>query len=116
MALLGPLAPNSALTDGAEVRFEHVLLGPESFEVDYKGRIYTGTADGKIVQLSRDASVITKEMRIGRQTSAPCSESIGRHTVNTRISPPTRISPTPLEFVSHCCSEVKQNSVEDPHH
>jgi sugar lactone lactonase YvrE len=51
--LTGALAPNSALA-AADRLGEGVLNGPEDVAFDGSGRLYTGTADGRIVRLGPD--------------------------------------------------------------
>ncbi|XP_052778591.1 adipocyte plasma membrane-associated protein-like [Mya arenaria] len=48
--LEGPLEKNSILQK-AERWFDGQIFGPESFTVDENGTLYTGTADGKILQI-----------------------------------------------------------------
>lgn len=50
-SLTGPLAPNQALR-GAEILAAGRVHGPEDVAVDAAGRVYAGTADGRIVRLS----------------------------------------------------------------
>lgn len=46
----GPLAPNDVLA-GCEVFGVGEIDGPEEFELDQEGRLYTGTRDGKILRI-----------------------------------------------------------------
>ncbi len=56
-ALEGPLAPNDRL-QSAEILAAGQVDGPEDVEVDAEGRIYAGTADGWVVRVERDGSVM----------------------------------------------------------
>jgi sugar lactone lactonase YvrE len=53
--LSGDFAENLGLT-GAERLAENLVLGPEDLSFDATGRIYGGTADGKIVRLQADGT------------------------------------------------------------
>ncbi|XP_074937005.1 adipocyte plasma membrane-associated protein-like isoform X4 [Phalacrocorax aristotelis] len=52
-ALVGSLQVNKKLQSGQRI-FTGQLKGPESFTVDDKGNIYTGTVDGKLWMISGD--------------------------------------------------------------
>jgi sugar lactone lactonase YvrE len=54
--LTGPLAPNDRLQD-AELLAVGKVDGPEDVEVDAQGRIFTGTADGRLVRIDPDGTV-----------------------------------------------------------
>ena len=56
--LEGPLAPNDRL-QSAEWLAVGKLNGPEDVEVDEQGRIFTGTADGRVVRVEPDGAVTT---------------------------------------------------------
>jgi sugar lactone lactonase YvrE len=58
LPLEGALAPNDRLAS-AEVLAVGRVDGPEDVEVDASGRIFTGTADGKIVRVDPDGAVTT---------------------------------------------------------
>ncbi len=54
--LAGPLAPNEALRDAALLA-EGTIRGPEDLAFDGEGRIYAGTADGKVIRLTPDGKL-----------------------------------------------------------
>jgi sugar lactone lactonase YvrE len=54
--LEGPFAPNDLL-QSAELVAVGKVDGPEDVEVDESGRIFTGTADGKVVRIDPDGTV-----------------------------------------------------------
>ncbi|XP_019753129.1 adipocyte plasma membrane-associated protein isoform X2 [Hippocampus comes] len=55
-ALEGPLAANTRLQKGHRL-FEGKLHGPESFDADKEGNVYTGTVDGKLWRIGPDDSL-----------------------------------------------------------
>ena len=55
LELTGPLAPNTALRS-AHSFGETELRGAEDVAVDAAGRLYTGTADGRVVRITLDAN------------------------------------------------------------
>jgi sugar lactone lactonase YvrE len=63
--MLGVLAPNEALAR-AELLAQGQIHGPEDFDFDAAGVIYTGTRDGKIVRLYPDQRVETYAVTGGR--------------------------------------------------
>ncbi len=64
-AMLGVLAPNEALTR-AELLAKGQIHGPEDFDFDSAGVIYTGTSDGKIARIHPDQRVETFALTGGR--------------------------------------------------
>ncbi|XP_070181108.1 adipocyte plasma membrane-associated protein-like [Littorina saxatilis] len=67
--LEGPLSPNNWLTK-AQRRAENKVLGPESMVV-YKGHVYTGQADGWVVQVKPDGDV----RKIRRMSMDKCGQT-----------------------------------------
>ncbi|MEK7729675.1 MAG: SMP-30/gluconolactonase/LRE family protein [candidate division KSB1 bacterium] len=63
--LHGVLAPNDALTR-AELLAQGQVHGPEDFDFDSAGVIYTGTSDGKVVRIYPDQRVETFAVTGGR--------------------------------------------------
>ena len=63
--LEGALAPNDRLMS-AELLAVGEVDGPEDVEVDAQGRIFTGTADGRIVRVDPDDTVTTLAKTGGR--------------------------------------------------
>ena len=61
----GPLAPNDALLD-AEILLDEQVDGPEDVDIDREGRIYAGTADGRIIRRDRDGKLETFAKTGGR--------------------------------------------------
>lgn len=64
-ALAGTTAPNERLRE-AELLALGQLTGPEDVDVDAGGRIYAGTADGRIVRIGLDGSLETFARTDGR--------------------------------------------------
>ncbi|KAI8484732.1 hypothetical protein Bbelb_374950 [Branchiostoma belcheri] len=63
--LEGPLAPNTVLSR-TERFLEGKVMGPESL-VTYKGDLYTGTADGKVLRIRGEEVTL-----VGRTGTPPC--------------------------------------------
>ena len=64
-ALEGPLAPNDRLAS-AELLAVGKVDGPEAVSVDSEGRIFTGTADGRVVRIDADGTITTLANTGGR--------------------------------------------------
>ena len=65
MALEGPLEPNDRL-ESAELLAVGKVDGPEDVEVDDRGRVFTGTADGRVVRVDPDGTITTLANTGGR--------------------------------------------------
>jgi sugar lactone lactonase YvrE len=63
--LTGVLAPNDRLAS-AEQLAVGLVDGPEDIEVDTAGRVFTGTADGKVLRIDPDGTVTTLAQTDGR--------------------------------------------------
>jgi sugar lactone lactonase YvrE len=63
--LEGPLEPNDRL-ESAELLAVGKVDGPEDVEVDARGRVFTGTADGRVVRVDPDGTITTLANTGGR--------------------------------------------------
>ncbi len=108
----GALEPNQDLRRGERVA-EGKLVGPEDTEVDSRGRIYGGTADGRIVRIDPDTEEVETFARTGGRplgmifddggylVTCVAGEGLLRIDPDGNIEPlVTEVDGSPLEFAN----------------